>query len=340
MFAHVQPYAGDPILGLMETFAKDANPKKVNLGVGIYYDEDGRIPVLHSVRQAAASVTANGAPATYLPIEGDATYRSQVASLLFGEASPSVFQSLATVQTIGGSGALKVGADFLKVHFPESVVYVSNPTWDNHFGIFEGAGFSVAAYRYYDPATKGLDFDGLLLDLEQTKAKDIVLLHACCHNPTGVDPSRAQWTTILDLIEKRGLIPFVDAAYQGFGDGLNEDAFVIRELARRGLNFLVSNSFSKNFSLYGERCGTLLVHCAVETERDNVLGRVKLAVRRNYSSPPTHGMRLVSTVLGDASLRAEWTSELEAIRSRIVQMRQRLHVSLTEALPSDRKSVV
>jgi aromatic-amino-acid transaminase len=333
MFAHVRPYAGDPILGLMETFTADPRHQKVNLGVGIYYDEDGRIPVLPSVGEAARAVARDAVAATYLPIEGDSKYRSLVADLLFGDAVDSVRRSLAILQSVGGSGALKVGADFLRQHFPESTVHVSDPTWDNHLGIFEGAGFPVKRYRYYDPATKGLDFDGLLEDLRKAKPGDVVLLHACCHNPTGVDPDWAQWTAILDVVEELSLLPFVDTAYQGFGGGLEEDARVIRELARRRLNFMVSNSFSKNFSLYGERCGTLVVHCAEEEQRENVLGRLKLAVRRNYSSPPTHGMRLVSTVLGDISLKSQWTEELNLMRTRIVRMRSRLHASLTAALP-------
>lgn len=334
MFSHVSPYAGDPILGLMEKYARDRRANKVNLGVGIYYDDAGAIPVLACVRAAGERIAAAGAPVSYLPIEGDRTYRAQVAALLFGPCHEAVADSLAVVQTLGGSGALKVGADFLKRHFPDSRVHVTTPTWDNHIGIFEGAGFGVAQYRYYDAATKSLDFDGMLEDLGKLPARDIVLLHPCCHNPTGVDPSREQWKRILDVVQARDLIPFVDIAYQGFAEGPDDDAFVIRDLARRGMNFLVSNSFSKIFSLYGERCGALTVHCAEQRHAEHVLGQLKFTVRRNYSSPPTHGMRLISTVLGDETLRSQWLAELEAMRVRILSMREQLHAALAQKAPA------
>jgi aromatic-amino-acid transaminase len=333
MFGNVRPYAGDPILGLMESFAQDARPHKVNLGVGIYYDNEGKIPVLPSVRAAAERVFQANAPVSYLPIEGGAGYRSQLAGLLFGAQADSLQDSLAIIQTVGGSGALNVGADFLKHHTADSDVYVSDPTWDNHIGIFEGAGFKVGRYRYYDKETKGLDFDGMKQDLRRMKAKDIVLLHPCCHNPTGVDPDRVQWAEILDIVEERDLIAFVDIAYQGFGNGLEDDAFVIRDLARRRRNFLVSNSFSKIFSLYGERCGGLTVHCANSAYTGNVLGQLKFTVRRNYSSPPTQGMRLISTVLSDGFLQKQWIDELEAMRIRIIDMRLKLHAALTAKVP-------
>jgi aromatic-amino-acid transaminase len=333
MFSHVRPFAGDPILGLMEKYALDPRAQKVNLGVGIYYDEAGRIPVLPSVRTAATSLFEENAPTSYLPIEGDHAYRAHVGGLLFDEQAASLRDSLAIVQSVGGSGALKVGADFLKYHFPTSTVYVTDPTWDNHIGIFEGAGFTVGRYRYYDACSKGLDFEGLIVDLRNMKPQDIVLLHPCCHNPTGVDPTREQWQQILDLIEERNLIPFVDIAYQGFAAGLEDDAFVVRDLARRRLNFLVSSSFSKIFSLYGERCGALTVHCANSAQTANVLGQLKFTIRRNYSSPPTQGMRLISTVLSDSALCRQWTDELETMRTRIVRMRQKLHSSLAAAVP-------
>jgi aromatic-amino-acid transaminase len=333
MFAHVAPYAGDPILGLMEKYAADCRPQKVNLGVGIYYDEAGRIPVLESVRTAAGRVVASRQPASYLPMEGDREYRAQVGTLLFGDRFDALRDSLATVQSVGGSGALKVGADFLHHHFPSSKVYVSDPTWENHIGIFEGAAFEVRRYRYYDAVTKGLDLDGMLADLGALNEHDIVLLHPCCHNPTGVDPDATQWLQILDVIEARSLIAFVDIAYQGFAESLEQDSFVIRELARRRQNFLVSNSFSKIFSLYGERCGALTVHCADPSHTSNVLGQLKFTVRRNYSSPPMHGMRLISTVLADASLRGQWMGELMSMRERIIAMRRQLHAALLKAAP-------
>lgn len=334
MFSHVLPYAGDPILGLMETYARDRRSWKVNLGVGIYYDNEGKIPVLGSVRAAAERMFATNDPATYLPIEGDAGYHSLVAGLLFGPQVESLRDSLAIVQSVGGSGALKVGADFLRHHFPESSVYVTDPTWDNHIGIFEGAGFDVGRYRYYDANTKGLDFEGVLTDLRLLKPQDIVLLHPCCHNPTGVDPNRSQWNQILDVIEERSLIPFVDMAYQGFAEGLESDAYVVRELARRRHNFLISSSFSKIFSLYGERAGALTMHCADSAQTANVLGQLKLTIRRNYSSPPTHGMRLISTVLSDGTLKKQWFDELGGMRARIIDMRRKLHSALSTAVPT------
>ena len=334
MFEHIARYAGDPILGLMEKFTQDARTDKVNLGVGIYYDEAGKIPVLSSVRIAQERVFAAHTATSYLPIEGDRIYRSQVAALLFGGDVESLTDSLAVVQTVGGSGALKVGADFLNRNFSSSSVYVSEPTWDNHIGIFEGAGFNVGQYRYYDAPTKGLDLQGMLEDLNKLKRHDIVLLHPCCHNPTGVDPDHRQWSQILDVVQQRELIPFVDIAYQGFAASITEDAFVIRELARRKMNFLVSSTFSKTFSLYGERCGALTVHCAEPIQTANVLGQLKFTVRRNYSSPPTHGMRLIVTVLSDPSLRAMWAEELESMRTRIVTMRGKLCTALSLAVPS------
>ncbi|SIO72035.1 aromatic-amino-acid transaminase [Burkholderia sp. GAS332] len=334
MFSHVLPFAGDPILGLMETYALDPRSGKVNLGVGIYYDNEGNIPVLRSVRAAAERVFSANAPTSYLPIEGDVGYRSQVAGLLFGPQVESLRDSLAIVQSVGGSGALKVGADFLRQHFPESSVFVSDPTWDNHIGIFDGAGFKVGRYRYYDANTKGLDFEAMLADLRRLKPQDIVLLHPCCHNPTGVDPSRPQWNQILDIIDERNLIPFVDMAYQGFAEGLESDAYVVRELARRRRNFLVSSSFSKIFSLYGERAGALTVHCADSAQTANVLGQLKFTIRRNYSSPPAHGMRLIATVLTDDTLQRQWLDELEAMRVRIIDMRRKLHTALSVAVPA------
>ena len=333
MFGQLAPYAGDPILGLIDKFAADRRATKVNLGVGIYYDESGRIPVLGSIRAAALRVFSANQPTSYLPIEGNAEYCAHVGRLLFGERFEALCGSLATVQSIGGSGAIKVGADFLKRHFPDSVVHVSDPTWENHIGLFEGAGFEVRRYRYYDAATKGLDLEGMLADLNSLNTRDIVLLHPCCHNPTGVDPTAAQWLRILDAIEARNLIAFVDTAYQGLGESLEHDTFVVTELARRRQNFLVSHSFSKIFSLYGERCGALIVHCADREQTGNVLGQLKLTVRRSYSSPPTHGMRLISAVLGDENLRNQWVGELAAMRERIVSMRRQLFSALQKAAP-------
>jgi aromatic-amino-acid transaminase len=332
MFSHVASYGGDPILGLMEKFSSDQRTQKVNLGVGIYYDEDGRVPVLRSIRAAQQQLLAHNQPSTYLPMEGDDTFRKHVAELIFGVDVSEAIANTAVVQTLGGSGALKLGADFLRRHFPSATVHVSDPTWDNHIGLFEGAGFKVRRYRYYQPSSRNLDLGGMLEDLERLTANDVVLLHPCCHNPTGVDPSRADWMQIIKVIEKRRPMVFVDIAYQGLSIGLEDDLFVVRELARRDMDFLVSHSFSKIFSLYGERCGSLSVHCSNTSHVTNVLGQLKLLVRRSYSNPPTYGMRLISTVLGDPSLRGIWIGELEAMRFRMTSMRRLLRDHLEAIL--------
>ncbi|WP_350357269.1 amino acid aminotransferase [Paraburkholderia fungorum] len=333
MFSDIPPHTGDPILGLLETFRTDPRPGKVNLGVGMYYDERGVIPVLDSIKQAEQRISSDTHARVYLPMEGDQAYRAAIAPLIFGDALASELM-LSTIQTIGGSGALKVGADFLHRFFPDRSVWVPNPTWDNHIGIFEGAGFRIARYPYYDESTKGLAFEALLTSLTATEPGDIVLLHPCCHNPTGVDPSRAQWSAIVDLLDERKLLPFFDMAYQGFDKSNDDDAWVIRECAARGVDLLVSLSFSKTFSLYGERCGALSVTSRNQTTADNVLGQLKLAVRRNYSSPPTHGMKLITTVLSDSALRETWCRELDAMRARIHEVRSQLRQMLLELRPS------
>nr|WP_199068485.1 amino acid aminotransferase [Chromobacterium sp. ASV5] len=335
MFQHVDAYAGDPILSLVEAFAKDPRAEKVNLSIGLYYDGAGRIPQLKAVEQAIAALARQPAqPCTYLPMEGMAPYRAAIQRLLFGADSPLLAEGrVATIQTLGGSGALKVGADFLKRYFPASQLWVSDPTWDNHVAIFEGAGIQVNRYPYFDPATRGVDFAAMLQTLETLPERAIVLLHPCCHNPTGSDLSNAQWDEVAALIRRKGLIAFMDIAYQGFGAGLEEDAYAIRALAATGASFFVSNSFSKIFSLYGERCGGLSVVCQDRAEADLVLGQLKATVRRNYSSPSTYGARLVSTVLNDAELRALWVEEVDAMRQRIQAMRGVLVKVLKEALP-------
>ncbi|MGH8487170.1 MAG: aromatic amino acid transaminase, partial [Pseudomonas sp.] len=270
----------------------------------------------------------------YLPMEGLGSYRQAIQALLFGTDHPAVQGGrVATVQTVGGSGALKVGADFLKRYFPDSQVWVSNPTWDNHRAIFEGAGFKVHTYPYFDPNTRGLDFDGMLATLQGLPANSIVLLHPCCHNPTGVDLNQAQWQQVIEVVKARNLIPFLDIAYQGFGEGLIEDAYAIREAARAGVPCLVSNSFSKIFSLYGERVGGLSVVCDDADTAQSVLGQLKATVRRNYSSPPAFGAQLVAGVLGDPVLNAQWAAEVEQMRLRILEMRQGLVDALAVLLP-------
>ncbi|CAI8808038.1 aromatic amino acid transaminase [Kosakonia quasisacchari] len=335
MFQKVDAYAGDPILSLMERFKEDPRSDKVNLSIGLYYNEDGIIPRLQAVAEAEARLNAQPHGASvYLPMEGLNSYRNAIAPLLFGAEHPVLAQKrVATIQTLGGSGALKVGADFLKRYFPDSGVWVSDPTWENHVAIFEGAGFVVSTYPWYDSATNGVRFDALLEKLNTLAAQSIVLLHPCCHNPTGADLTHAQWDKVVEVLKARNLIPFLDIAYQGFGAGMEDDAYAIRAVARAGLPALVSNSFSKIFSLYGERVGGLSVVCDDADAASRVLGQLKATVRRNYSSPPNFGAQLVATVLGDAGLKASWLAEVEAMRTRILAMRQELVTVLKEAVP-------
>ena len=334
MFEHVPPFAGDPILSLNEDFQKDPRPNKINLSIGIYFDDAGRIPVLESVQRAESAVVAKGGPKPYLPIEGAANFRAAVQQLLFGEAHEAVTSArVATIQSVGSSGGLKVGADFLARHFPGSQVWVSDPTWDNHRSMFEGAGLMVHTYPYYDAATGGLKFDAMLATLRTLPARSVVLLHACCHNPTGVDLTRAQWDQLIPVLRERELLPYLDLAYQGFGDGIVEDAYAARALASAGLSFFIANSFSKSMSVYGERCGALSVVCPDAAQAINVLGQLKFTVRRNYSSPPIHGGQIVATVLIDLAVRAIWERELGAMRERILAMRRQVHSVLSAKIP-------
>lgn len=335
MFQKVDAYAGDPILSLMERFKDDPRSDKVNLSIGLYYNEDGIIPQLKAVAEAEARLNAvpHGA-SLYLPMEGLNTYRNTIAPLLFGADHP-VLQNkrVATIQTLGGSGALKVGADFLKKYFPDSGVWVSDPTWENHVAIFEGAGFTVDTYPWFDTETNGVRVSALLEKLTTLPERSIVLLHPCCHNPTGADLTNEQWDAVIEVLKARNLIPFLDIAYQGFGAGMEEDAYAIRAIASVGLPALVSNSFSKIFSLYGERVGGLSVVCEDAEAASRVLGQLKATVRRIYSSPPAFGAQVVATVLGDEALKASWLAEVEAMRSRILTMRQTLVEVLKEAVP-------
>jgi aromatic-amino-acid transaminase len=334
MFEHVEPYGGDPILSLNEDFQKDPRPHKINLSIGIYFDDEGRIPVMASVKQAEARILQADGPKPYLPIEGLGAMRQEVQKLLFG-AGHAVLRErrVATLQTVGSSGGLRVGADFLHRYLPNSEVWVSDPTWDNHRAMFEGAGFTVHSYPYYDAATGGVRFDELLRTVEAMPARSIVLLHACCHNPTGVDLTRAQWDRLIPLLKARQVLPYLDLAYQGFGDGIAEDAYAVRALADSGMNFIVANSFSKSMSVYGERCGALSVVCDDAQQAERVLGQLKATVRRNYSSPPMHAGQIVARVLGEPALRAQWEQELAAMRERILAMRQRVHAVLSQKVP-------
>lgn len=329
MFEHIDAYPGDPILTLNENFQKDPRQNKVNLSIGIYFDDEGRLPVMQAVRTAEAALLEEPGPKPYLPMAGFAQYRDAVQALVFGAQCPSrTAGRIATVQTLGGSGALRVGADFIKRYFPASEVWVSDPTWENHRFIFERAGFTVKTYPYYDEATGGLKFDAMLSAIDALPPQSIVLLHACCHNPTGVDLDRAQWEQLIDVLQKRNLLPFVDMAYQGFGAGLDDDAFAVREIARRGLPALIANSFSKNFSLYGERCGGLHVVCEDAAAADRVLGQLTGSVRSNYSNPPTHGAKIVARVLTTPDLKQSWEKELAAMCERIARMRVAIHDGL------------
>ncbi len=334
MFAHVEPFAGDPILSLNEDFQKDPRPHKINLSIGIYFDDAGRIPVLDSVQRAEAQLLAEGGAKPYLPIEGAANFRAAVQALLFGADHEAVKSGrVATIQSVGSSGGLKVGADFIARWFPGSGVWVSDPTWDNHRSMFEGAGITVNTYPYYDAKTGGVRFADLLATLDKLPARSVVLLHACCHNPTGVDLTRAQWDELIPLLKRRNLIPYLDLAYQGFGDGIAEDAYAIRAIAAAGLSAFVANSFSKSMSVYGERAGALSVVCPDAAQAALVLGQLKFTVRRNYSSPPIHGGQIVAKVLTDPALRALWEGELAAMRTRMLAMRRQLHAVLSAKLP-------
>ncbi len=334
MFEHLQPYAGDPIFGLNDAFHRNNHPKKINLTIGLYYDDAGRIPVLASVATVQQRLVEDPSPRVYLPMEGLAPYRSAVQRVVFGADSQAVAQGrVATIQTLGGTGALKVGADFLAVAYPDSEVWISDPAWDNHHAIFGGAGFKTRSYPYYDPATQGLAFDAMMECLRGLPSRSIVLLHPCCHNPTGVDLSREQWGEVIAVLQDRGLIPFLDIAYQGMGDGMEEDAYAVRAMAEAGLNVLVANSFSKNLSIYGERCGGLSVVTESAEQAELVLGQLKAMVRRIYSSAPWHGGHIVAGVLNDEQLHAQWLEEVAAMRVRMAEMRKQVHAQLATKLP-------
>ncbi len=334
VFSHLEPYAGDPILSLNEAFQADPRAGKINLSIGIYFDDAGRIPVLECVRQAEAQMLAESGPKPYLPIEGSAAMRGAVQALLFGAGHEAVTsRRICTLQTVGSSGGLKVGADFIKRWLPGSAVWVSDPTWDNHRAMFEGAGVAVHTYPYYDAATGGVRFEAMLEALRALPARSVVLLHACCHNPTGVDLSRAQWDALIPVLRERALVPYLDLAYQGYGDGIDDDAYAVRAIAASGLTAFVANSFSKSMSVYGERAGALSVVCESAAEAELVLGQMKATVRRNYSSPAIHAAGIVSRVLTDPALRASWEAEVAGMRSRIQTMRQSLHAVLVAKRP-------
>ena len=329
VLASVPMAPSDPILGVTEAFVADTNPKKVNLGVGVYTDDNGKVPLLESVRRAEELRLKNSPHRGYLPIDGFGPYAKAVQEMVFG----TIRNNLVTVQAIGGTGGLKIGADFLKRVCPDSTVWISEPSWENHRQLFESAGFNVESYRYYDAATHGLDFAGMQRALEGMPAGSIVVLHACCHNPTGVDLTQEQWRTVLHIVQSRSLVPFLDLAYQGFADGLEADGYAARLFADAMSPVFLSSSFSKSFSLYGERAGALSVVTGGAEEASRVLSQLKRVVRTNYSNPPTHGSQIVATILADAQLKALWDRELGEMRDRIKAMRKSLVDSIHARVP-------
>lgn len=325
LFTAVEMAPRDPILGLNEQFAADTNPNKVNLGVGVYYDDNGKLPLLECVKKAEADMMKAPSARGYLPIDGIAAYDAAVKSLVFGaDSEPVQSGRVATVQGLGGTGGLKIGADFLKKLSPNAKVLISDPSWENHRALFTQAGFTVETHPYYDAEKRGVNFEGMLAALNAAPAGTIVVLHACCHNPTGYDITPAQWDQVVAAVKAKNLTPFLDMAYQGFGNGIQEDGAVIGKFVAAGLNFFVATSFSKSFSLYGERVGALSVLCADKDEAARVLSQLKIMIRTNYSNPPTHGGAVVAAVLGNAELRALWEKELGEMRVRIKAMRQKL----------------
>ena len=325
VFEDVKLAPADPILGLNEAFRADERTSKVNLGIGVYLDENGRMPLMECVRAAEDRLAAAAKPHAYLPIDGLPDYVRLVRELVFGADSPAVAQGcIATAQSLGGTGALKVGADFIATLSPGSPVLISDPSWENHRAIFTRAGFTVGTYRYYDAEAKGIDVDGMIADLEAARPGTVVVLHACCHNPTGYDLTPEQWDRVIGVITDHDLIPFLDMAYQGFGAGVAEDGAVISRFVAAGLPVFVSTSFSKSFGLYGERIGALHIVCRDAEEATRVLSQVKICIRTNYSNPSTHGAAIVASVLGDPTQRASWEQELGRMRDRIKQMRTRL----------------
>jgi aromatic-amino-acid transaminase len=332
LFTNVEMAPRDPILGLNEQFGSDPNPNKVNLGVGVYYDENGKLPLLKCVMAAEQAMAEAAKPRGYLPIDGIAAYDAAVQGLVFG-ADSDVIKSkrVATVQALGGTGGLKVGADFLKQVNGMAQVLISAPSWENHRALFTRAGFDVAEYPYYDAKTRGIDFAAMRSALQTAPAGTIVVLHACCHNPTGVDLTPAQWDEVIAIVKARNLVPFLDMAYQGFGQGIAEDGAAVAKFVASGMDLFIATSFSKSFSLYGERVGALSVVCKSAEETSRVLSQLKIVIRTNYSNPPTHGAQIVATVLATPALRAQWEEELAGMRVRIKAMRTSLVEKLAAA---------
>ncbi len=325
LFSAVEMAPRDPILGLNEQYNADTNPHKVNLGVGVYFDDNGKLPLLECVQAAEKTLMATPTARGYLPIDGIAAYDAAVKGLVFGaDSEPVKSNRVATVQGIGGTGGLKIGADFLKRLNPNAKVLISDPSWENHRALFTNAGFTVENYAYYDANKRGVNFEGMLASLHAAAPATIVVLHACCHNPTGYDITADQWDQVIAVVKAKSLTAFLDMAYQGFGHGIAQDGAVIGKFVAAGLDFFVSTSFSKSFSLYGERVGALSVLCASKEEAERVLSQLKIVIRTNYSNPPIHGGAVVAAVLNNPTLRAQWEQELGEMRARIKVMRQRL----------------
>jgi aromatic-amino-acid transaminase len=336
LLANVKMAPRDAILGLTEMFVADPNPKKVNLGVGVYYDDQGKVPLLECVKKADEALTKSGIARPYLAMDGFPDYVKQVQALLFGPSHPAVAAGrVTTVQAVGGTGGLKVGADFIRRFAPDAAVWMSDPTYDNHIPLFQEAGFRIESYPYYDPRTRGIRFPEMLAAMRTIPAGSVLLLHACCHNPTGVDIRGAQWDDVMKVVAERRLIPFLDFAYQGFGDGVEEDAQVARRFAEALPVVLVAMSFSKSFSLYGERVGALSVVATDAGESAKVLSNLKRMIRTNYSNPPSHGARIVAAVLADPALRAMWVKEVVGMRDRVRAMRKELVERLKTRIPED-----
>lgn len=332
LFSSVQLAPKDPIFGLTEAYTADQRPGKVNLGVGVYYTDEGKVPLLRAVLEAEKELVAKQSPRAYVPIEGPNPYNSAVQNLLFGADSPLIKEGrVVTAECLGGTGALRVGGDFVKRLDTNAPAAISAPSWENHRGIFESAGYQVLEYSYFDPKTRGVDFEGMVKSLESFPAKTLVILHACCHNPTGADLTLDQWKKIISICQTRQLIPFLDIAYQGFATGIEEDGAAVQLFANSGMSFFVSSSFSKSFSLYGERVGALSIVTQSKEESARVLSQLKRVIRTNYSNPPTHGAAIVAMVLNSPKLRQMWEDELAEMRERIKAMRHGLNKKLAAA---------
>ncbi len=329
LFSSVQLAPKDPIFGLTEAYVADQNPEKVNLGVGVYYTDEGKVPLLKAVIEAEKEIVAKQSPRSYIAIEGPSAYNMGVQKLLFGEDSPLIKDGrVVTAECLGGTGALRVGGDFVRRIEPNVPAAISNPSWENHRGVFEAAGYEVLEYNYFDSKTRGVDFAGMVKSLESFPKRTLVVLHVCCHNPTGADLTKEQWLKVIEICRERDLIPFLDMAYQGFAQGIAEDGLAARLFADSGMSFFVSSSFSKSFSLYGERVGALSIVTQNRDESARVLSQLKRVIRTNYSNPPTHGGAIVAAVLNNPSLRQQWEDELAYMRDRIKTMRHELVVRL------------